>query len=410
MKPLLCTSLLFTQALVHATPSEETVTYSHSSFEKCAADQSPAVSLIHVKTSQDQAVSQGQKGIKASQVTPDSSQDLPIQFSAQFLYLRAIEEGLDYGLLSPVQVPSGENTFLTGGAWGSISRIQPGFHGGYRLAASYAPSAGKLEATVQWMHYQHTSLSTLSVLTPAIPPAQPTDLIWPTLPLQWGIPNSQAASASWSLKMDIIDATFGAQWSAAKVVTVKPFAGFRTANIRQNLSATYTQVYLNTGATQDGEGNTVYNPTYNQMTPAANWKNQGYGIVGGLNTQFALGKGFSFFCQGTGSLLMGRVKPVLTQEVQGIAVNSVLPAPVQNVNVSSSQFVTTPVFEGAAGIGYEYDWNRVGMGLQLGWEEQYWGNQNFMTKFLGNSGSGLMLNESKSLSLGGYTVKATLKF
>ncbi|WP_404665486.1 Lpg1974 family pore-forming outer membrane protein [Rhabdochlamydiaceae symbiont of Dictyostelium giganteum] len=414
MKTLLCTSLFLTQTMIHAGSLETSLMDNAENCSHCPIHHSlngkkGGVSMVQVKGYDDGSTTQslGTSGNSSSN-SLSSSQDLELQFSGEFLYLRAIEEGLDYALLSPVQKGS-ENTFLAGGAWGSVSRIQPGFHAGYRVGASYAPSNGKLQASVQWMHYKLTSLSSVNVPSPAISPVQPTDIIWPNWALQWGVPNAQEALASWNLKMDVVDATMGAQFSPGKVVSVRPFAGFRGASIRQTLAANYLQVYMNTGASTDN-GETVYNPTYTAMSPTAHWKNQGYGIVGGVDTQLMLGQGFSFFCQGTGSLLMGRIHPLFTQDTVGLPTDGVLPPAQQNMHVTNAQFVTTPVFEAIAGIGYQHDWKKVGVDLKLGWEEQFWGNQNFMPRFLSQSGSGYSFNDSGSLSLGGYSIKATLKF
>lgn len=123
----------------------------------------------------------------------------------------------------------------------------------------------------------------------------------------------------------------------------------------------------------------------------------------GLGPRFALdslwgvGGGFSIFANGAGSLVAGRFSGHQKEHVNI--------ADVTRLNVHDHQSVMVPIAELALGLQWDklvYN-NRFHLGLKVGWEMQYFFNENRLLHFYDSSNPGLFSQDQGDLSFMGLT-------
>jgi hypothetical protein len=296
----------------------------------------------------------------------------------EYLYLQAKEEGLEYGL--PDSTPS-TDPIPTHGVTGRIHRIEPKFHSGYRVGAGYLLPHRKGLFSAKWMHYGGSHDDHAKELS--------GEGIWPFWLDQSSAPSAGKAHARWHLDMNVFDLQIGTPFRVKNFLTLQPFAGFRAAWIEQDLDVHYSNIRFVEGVT----------------TPFIDSDNDlhfhGYGICGGLLTKWKIWRGFSFFANGSASLLWSRFKVSQKETIVDGSVRS---------HIRDRLFTTTPVFELMAGLAWEYEWKSVGLELHFGWEEQIWLHQNMLSRYIDSFAHGTTMTANGNLSLAGYNARASLRF
>jgi hypothetical protein len=299
----------------------------------------------------------------------------------EFLYLQAKEEGLEYAMGDSLPATG---AVATDGVIGKVHRIKPDFHPGYRVALGFFFPKQKGELLAQWMHYQGTRNDT------ATQPIAAGSGLWPDYLDMSDTPMAAHAHARWNLNMNVFDLQVGTLFMEKKVLSLKPFAGFRAAWIKQKLDVSYKGVlFAATGTT----------------TPVIRSKNHsdyaGYGICAGLDTNWKIWQGLSFFANGDISLLWSRFNNRQTAALADGTVRD---------NVKDKLYTTLPVFDLMAGFAYEYDWEFVGFSVHVGWEEQLWINQNMLDRYIDSSMKGVTQNSKGNLSLSGWNFRLSVTF
>lgn len=297
----------------------------------------------------------------------------------EYLYLQAKEEGLEYALPDS----TGNTGPIAGqGVVGRVHRIEPKFHSGYRVGAGYLLPHRKGLFSAQWMHYSGSHDDHAKELV--------GEGIWPFWLNQFNAPSAQTAHAHWHLDMDVFDLQIGTPFRVKNFLTLQPFAGFRAAWIDQDLDVNYRNIMFVEKGTS---------------TPFIKSDNDihfhGYGICGGLNTKWKIWRGFSFFANGSASLLWSRLKTSQKEKLVDGSLRS---------NIHDRLFTTTPVFEFMAGLAWEYEWKSVGLELHFGWEEQIWLHQNMLSRYIDSFTHGATMTANGNLSLAGYNARASLRF
>ncbi|MGR3973788.1 MAG: Lpg1974 family pore-forming outer membrane protein [Candidatus Rhabdochlamydia sp.] len=309
-----------------------------------------------------------------------------LKISGEFLYLRAVQEGVDYALIA---ASSDIPPFDISEVVGTLSHFKPSFKPGYRLEASYLLPHDKGGISLNWMHYAMDTFSQISSAS--------NQVVIPFLLNQDYNPQAASADGQWKLKLNALDLTYDLSFMISSQFSLTPFAGARAAWISQHLLVQYNEVYY-----------PGYRETAAQDIANLNWMVNSYGPVAGVGMNWNLFNKISFFTTGTASLLMGRSHPHL-DETAYIS-NSTGAEPEIRANIQDSFWFNNPVFELSAGLAYEHDWDKGGFAIQAGWEEQLWVNQNLKTNFISADNHGISHINHGNLGLSGYTLKASLKF
>ncbi len=116
-----------------------------------------------------------------------------------------------------------------------------------------------------------------------------------------------------------------------------------------------------------------------------------------LDSLWGFGGGFSFFANGAGSLVAGRFYGHQKEHLDV--------ADVTRLNVHDNESAVVPIAELALGLQWDkmmYN-NRFHLGLKVGWEMQYFFDQNRLLHFSNSSSPGLFTQDRGDLSFMGLT-------
>ncbi|CAM0117881.1 Lpg1974 family pore-forming outer membrane protein [Rhabdochlamydiaceae symbiont of Dictyostelium giganteum] len=321
-----------------------------------------------------------------SQVSLPSNRSL-FKISGEYLYLRATQEGLNYGLITSLGTKA--KPPLTA-LIGKFAHFQPSFKPGYRVGASYLVPHARGELSLNYMHY---AMDTLSSITPS-----PAQIIYPLFANQNDDPYATSAQGLWSLKMNCVDLTYNSLFNISKSFSLRPFLGARSAWISQHIIAQY-----NNTAFPGDAGESSHTALTN-----LDWNVSSYGPVGGAETNYFLFKGISFFAKGTAALLVGRSHPTLQETL--IPTGTIGTQTGEQAEIKNRFWFNAPVFELNTGLSYTQDWEQGGLEIQVGWEEQIFAKQNLSSLFISEFNHGTTRTSHGNLGLSGYTLKASLTF
>lgn len=192
------------------------------------------------------------------------------------------------------------------------------------------------------------------------------------------------ADAHWRLHLNLLDLELGRNCLATRYLTIRPFFGLRSAWIYQKYEVDY-------------RGGTVV-PANDELEAMMLNKFYGIGIRAGLNTLWGLGKGFSIYGNGGGSLLSGFFD-VHERQVFERAGSTIL-------SVSNHPRVGVATAEVALGLQYDrlFAHGRTHFGVKLGWELNAFFNQNRLMRFTNASSPGSFRTEHEDLTLNGATL------
>lgn len=202
--------------------------------------------------------------------------------------------------------------------------------------------------------------------------------------------NPASSSAKWRLNLNLADLELGREFFVSKWLTLRPFAGLRSAWIHQRMHINYNQ-------TLDGDSYFV------QM------KNKfwGIGIRPGLNTQWGLGCGFSFYANTALSLLYGFFELDQEQYSQTLAGTTT-----PHVDNGHSIRVDRAIAETQLGVRWEHMFakDHCHFSIQAGWENLMFFGQNLFDRFVSADLEGLYVSNQGDLTIQGYTLSLRLDF
>lgn len=170
----------------------------------------------------------------------------------------------------------------------------------------------------------------------------------------------QSSKVRWALSYNTLDFALGRLFAIGDSFSVKPFSGLRSAWIHQKFNIHGTGIDVN---------NPQFPPT-NYMTNRFNFGS--VGLRNGLSTVWYFNKYFSFFGDGSFSLLYGLTRnyvKLITASSAG-----------QEDNINTRNFVHSlkTEFEFALGFRYElaYNKDRYHFSFDVAWEYLNWINMN----------------------------------
>ncbi len=301
--------------------------------------------------------------------------------TADFIYWKAKEDGLDYAFSGTTEGFSAESAEK-----GSIRqprfRYEPGFklggglkfrHDGWDAFAQYT----WLRANHHGGHHGHGSDEQSNIMMP-----RNGQLI--TF-------YSDHSSANWSLKLNMLDLELGRNFWISKHLTLRPFIGMKFDWMRQNFNVKYDDI--DTGAVGDTY---LDDADVHMKMKESQW---GVGIRSGLNTAWYMWKNWCVF----GDIaLSGMLNDFDVTRKDRVSTDIDLEW-TQN-HIRKDYNPVTAVIEWALGLRYEtaFHDDDYMFQFQAGWEQQVWFNQNQLI-FMPNS-------SPSSLNFQGLTLKAAFYF
>lgn len=296
--------------------------------------------------------------------------------TADFTYWKAKEDGLEFASTEPSAASAAP---AQGRVYHTHANYKPGFKVGAGM--DFGEWGWDFYANYTWFrtnaNHSHSTTSAASSTGLAL-----NDSFWFANAPGNGTTNATytAASSSWNLRMNVLDACLGRKIYFGKHLMVRPSAGFKGVWNKQNLNNSYSSA-------------TASVTTANQL------KNNGVGVRAGVDTSFHFTRGFSFFGNMALTALWQRFRTT-RQDTNVLAATSA-------VNIRDRYTTVTPILEMMVGLTWETWWSgdNYHFAVRAGWEEQVWFDQN---RFIRLPGAARMGNSD--LSLQGLTLGVMFEF
>lgn len=166
------------------------------------------------------------------------------------------------------------------------------------------------------------------------------------------------ASGSWKIDLNSWDLELGRVFQMAKTFRLRPHAGVKQAWIDQNATVLYT-------------GNPDH-PTDQYLIQLKD-DFSGFGLQAGLDSNWKLWQGFSFFGDLSAALLWGKFD---------IEQNQII-ATVPQIQLKDPIKALAPMIDAKLGFSWDQDFfcDRFHFGLDVAFEMQYWWQQNIYDRF-----------------------------
>lgn len=323
---------------------------------------------------------------------PHLDRDWGVLISGDYLYWKANQQGLAYGLQTPFF-----NSFTSAdkGVIGNPSAIQAEYQSGYRLGLDLLVPHGGWDVAFIWTQYGASQKEKLGKLGQVVWPYWISDAV-----------EAYAAGpvrAKWDLRFNTCDLNLGAAFQPMRYLSIKPFIGIRTAWIEQLLTVEYDSLITPTEPTvQPVE-------TYNGNISSKNRNHfAGYGTNLGMDTKWTLGGGFNILADIAGSLLWSDFS-IATFQKQTFPGSPTYPY----AKSSTSFHELTSVFAMFGGLEWETHFYEDKMYLEFhaGWEQQIWFDQNQLLNFVFRHCPGFdATRQGGDLSLYGLTIGGSIGF
>lgn len=312
-----------------------------------------------------------------------------------FLYWRADEDGLQYGVVQNINSTASSissHALLPEIEWG------PGF----RLGIGYTFSCKDYwDLMALWTHFGTEQSGSKSVNS--------DPLIGPFIQPWWGVTLlggfSDHASLHWDLTYNTYDLDLGRNYFVAKTFSVHPFVGVRGATINQEYHAKYHAIFLN--------------PAHAPMDTALKIDTDFWGVGAHIGTrlQWRCTPSFSFLGNIGGSLLYGDFD--IKEKYDGLvnfqqSSNATTP-------VTLTEHLTTGAFNLEALLGLQWEkffcQNKYRLAITAGYEWSLWFSQNRALKADVVSslspvvmGGTVFVRENGNLTLQGANLQVRLDF
>ncbi len=257
--------------------------------------------------------------------------DLWVQ--AEVLYMNATEDGLAYAIKTTSTLPVVD---------GNVKNVKYDWSWGFRAGLGYNLPHDGWDALLNWTWFQSRESKTDK---PAAPEILVSTQIAPT---QAAVADSSASGRS-SLHLNFLDFELGREFFVSKWLTLRPFVGARGAWVNRNFKTNY----VNTSAVK------LAAHDHNRF--------RGGGVRAGLDTQWGLGSGWSFFGDLALSLIYGTQR---LHSHQDSTTTAGVQARIQHVH--DNWMAVRPMLDLGVGLRWDHlfgcnDAYRIR--IQLGWEQ-----------------------------------------
>ncbi len=297
--------------------------------------------------------------------------------TTEFLWWVSKEDGLYYvqSRFNGPAVPPGSKIFD-----GHLHKVKPEFRPGFRVGFGGNMGYDEWDILLNWTWFQskakdHAKGSLLTLW------ANPGIIAPPESTLA-----AEFARAQWTLHYNVVDFEIGRSFWVGRHFSLRPLLGIRGAWIDQHLKIRYN--YMTDPVT---EGKIHANSDF-----------EGVGVRMGLDMRFALMGGWSFYSNGSASMLYGFYDCDFNERFE-----------------SSRIARTSDGFHNAAssaqlGLGARWDTyfhkDRYHFAIYAGWEQNMWFGINKMNHFFNDLNSGNLEQMNGDLALTGGTFGARFDF
>jgi major outer membrane protein len=299
--------------------------------------------------------------------------DLWIQGEA--LFMHATEDGLAYGIKN-------ENST---GLDGRVKNVGYDWDWGFRLGAGYNFPHDGWDALLNWTWFRTHEKKQEGT--------DANEIIWQTVTNPSNGPaevTAHHADGHSKLHLNLLDLEMGREFFVSKWLTLRPFVGGRAAWLNRSFTFEY-KLNANGAALTEAEGH-----NHNRF--------RGGGLRTGLNSQWGLGWGWSFFGDFALSLIYGTQRIHAHQETD--------PGDARIGHIHNAWTISRPMLDLALGLRWDhlfYD-DAYRIRIQLGWEQHtLWGFNKDMN-FVSDDVQGKYTFNQGDLTLQGLALQARFDF
>jgi hypothetical protein len=293
--------------------------------------------------------------------------DCHLDVTADLLFWRASQDGLDFVIKN-----KGSTSSVT---HGHVEDPDFSWDFGFRIGLDYKMPHDQWDLNGRYTYF-HASASE-SESAPA------GGALFPIWTFNGG--TADHAKAKWFCNLNRGDLELGRNCMVSKWLSIRPFMGVTGAVINERFHVNYS------GGTAVPAGDSDHIKMESDF-----W---GVGIRFGFNSLWGLGKGFSIYADGAGSLLSGHFS--IHQKEHLNRDNTTI------LGIRDSQSSVSPILEIALGFQWDHFWDaeRYHFGVKLGWEFNQYFNQNRLMHLSNINGSpGFFNRNNDDLSFMGITL------
>jgi hypothetical protein len=313
--------------------------------------------------------------------------DWSIFLTAEALYWRAFEDGLDYGIEAARALNVNSNR-IRGNT--SVKDLEFGFDWGFRAGLGFVLPHDGWDLYFNYTYFfadSHAKSDKANDTSNALYPR------W-TDPLTQSFgQNVNTIDADWTLHFNQIDGTIGRKFATSRWLALKPFAGVRGIWVHEKYKL------------EQMGGNFSPNSITNYGKDTVDMKNKSWGVgpVVGLASQWNFAKEWSFSANAGLAILYSHVN--LRQEEVVLNANTLIN------HVKDSFHRGQTVGDVAFALRWDHPFydDRFHFGLQLGWEAHVFFDQNQFVRFEDNFVPGVF-DKGGNLTLQGATLAASFGF
>lgn len=323
---------------------------------------------------------------------PPTNECFNLFFTGDFLWWEAHENGLDY------LVKNEEGTAFINS--GKVTEPKFEWDPGFRVGLGYNMAHDGWDVYANWTRF-HTTTGDDRTHRPVGGLLEPTflDPSFDDLPITLGQLFNEARSR-WKLHLNQIDLTLGREFFVSRWLTLRPHLGLRAAWIRQK----YTIHYLGTLTESVPSLDLPVGASTDNLVDMRN-NYTGFGLLGGLNTQWGLGGGWSLYGDLDLSLLYGFFR-VTHKEEEDISHTA-------KMHIRNRFHLSRVVADLAAGLRWQRSFgcdDDLAILIQLGWEHHVYFGQNQFMRFTNAFMPGQSVSNLGDLTLQGWTLAFKFDF
>lgn len=229
--------------------------------------------------------------------------------------------------------------------------------------------------------------------------------------------NVRSATGKWKNHLNMMDLEIGRQFFVSKWLTVRPHIGLRNAWVYQHLNLDYCGEFnvgdvgcFSSSSSSSSSSlccNSSFSSENGQLDGDHACKYWGMGLRGGLNTQWGLGCGMSFYGDLALSLLFGRFH---INETERFSPHS--GSDFKTFDWKDKYTACRGVVDLAAGLRWDENFHkdRFHFRLQAGWEQHLFINQNQFDRVVSSTVPGITVTNQGDLSFNGVTISTRFDF
>lgn len=300
-----------------------------------------------------------------------------VVISADFIYWHAAETGLDYAVNNFSE--SSASVEAAGSIYTPNFTYDPGFRVGLGLGLAH----DAWDVMAEYTCFHTPTITTASTFKTPSPFTKDSIA---------SLNNISSASSQWRLRLDVIDLDLGRNYFISQYLTLRPYFGLKAVWNRQ-LFDTSSSLY-------------AVIPTTDVLNTIQNYHSFGIGLSTGINTSWQFNRNWNIY----GNYSLSGISTSVTSTYKSLLNDSTV-----FIKSKAHQTVLQPIAEIAMGLGYDCYFNddNYHVGIQLGWEFQYWNNTNPFKQPVGvNAGDATTVPTSRygDLSLQGLDLKVRFDF